>query len=423
MYTKASLSQLFASLALLRKHESLLVICIVSFVSAGATGLLNPVLSLYVREYGVNTAFVGIFMTSFAVGRVLITIPSGRAVDRWGSKELLIAGALVEMAGAIGLIIATSYPQLVAARLVQGIGSGLFMSAAMIRVAELSSLAERGRFSSLYQASILLALTLTPGIGGAIANAFSIRATIAANVALEALVAAIVLWRVARHRDHVRREPSDSSAPAAPSLTPSIRAMLLNRNFMLIALAAFLVFVARSGARDTLLPLYADSHVGLDAAAVGMIFSLISLGNLVAIPVAGTVADRFGRKPPIYVGLLFNGLALLLITVSTSYVVFIVGALMMGVAKGLSEPTSMIYVADIAPVGYYGAAFGLFLTLRDLGLFVGPVILSWIADASGLQLPFLLTGGMLIVMTLLFWLGADETYSSKVRSAIELSKP
>lgn len=397
-----------------RAHKLLLVVCFAAFLNSGATGLTSPILALYPREYGANTFFIGLFMTSFAMGRMLITMPTGRLSDRYGTRRIMILGAVCDCLGAVCLAFAPSYPLLVTARLMQGIGSGLFMSAATIQVAQLSSVQDRGRVTSLFQGSIFLGLTLTPFIGGSLATTLGIRAPILGYAAIEALAVLIVLMgirlpRQADDPDVPKPETSTGKADSKPDST-TVRSLLQNRDFALIAIVGFLIFVGRSGARDTLLPLYGETIVGLDAAELGVIFTLLSLMNFLAIPVAGMLADRVGRKLPILIGLALNALCVLMLSMGANGALFVMSALIMGTAKGFSEPATMIYVTDITPQRHYGRSFGLFLTLRDAGLLAGPIVLSGIADAAGLQVPYLLSGVAFVFVALMYGLMAREPH-------------
>jgi MFS transporter, DHA1 family, multidrug resistance protein len=403
----------------LRSRRWLLVICLAAFLTSAGMGLTNPILSLYAQGFGISTALVGFFITTYAIGRVLVTIPAGRAADRWGRKVPMVIGAILATLGSLALAMATEYTQLVLARLLQGIGSGIYMSAAFLVVADLSAPAERGKLASIFQGSILLGLTVSPSIGGLLADMIDIRAPLYGHAFLALIVAVLILgwfpkqWGQLNVAAPERDESADQDEEPPPQpdtmAAPVTRELLLDRNFLLIALSGFLIFVARAGSRDTLMPLIGNQELGLDTTALGLIFTLIALLNLVMIPLAGIVSDSLGRKPAVLLGLMLNALALFAIGMSSSYEWFLLGALLMGAGKGFGEPSSIVYVTDISPTGRYGTAFGLFLTMRDMGLFVGPLLLSWIADLGGLRLPFIVNGLAMVATAALFALVARET--------------
>lgn len=393
----------------LRSHSWLPIVCLAGFLSSSGMGLTNPVLSLYANDFGVSTSLVGFFITTFAVGRVLATIPAGRAADRWGRRKLLLLGAVILSTSSFALASATTFLQLLMFRLLQGVGSALYMSSALLVVADRASPSERGRSNAFFQGSILLGLTISPAIGGLLATSFGIRAPFYGH-ALLSIVIILFAWRwfPSSHRMQPVQAATQSGDVTAP--VESITARLLSdRNFLLISLAAFMIFIARAGSRDTVLPLLSKEALALSAAALGFLFTLIGLLNLLAIPLAGWVTDRFGRKPAVVLGLALTAVSLGILAIASSYTWFVFGALLLGMGKGFGEPSSIVYVTDITLRGSFGRSFGLFLTLRDLGLFIGPVLLGWLADYFNLRLPLIINSSALIVTALIFAFLAKET--------------
>lgn len=393
----------------LRSNHWLLIVCVAGFLSSSGMGLTNPVLSLYARGFGVSTSLVGFFITTFAIGRVLVTIPAARAADRWGRRKLLLLGTLFVAVGSFALASATTFPQLLFFRLLQGVGSAFYMSAALLVIADKASASESGRSNALFQASILLGLTVSPIIGGAVASSFGIRAPFYVQAALSVVIVLFAWrWFPGGFLSQIQNQPPPVAVKASSERSPT-RALLSDHNFLLISLAAFMIFVARAGSRDTILPLLSTEILALSTTALGFIFTLISLLNFLAIPIAGWIADRFGRKPSVILGLVLTGLSLGILAAASSFTWFLVAAILMGMGKGFSEPVSIAYVTDITLRGKFGTSFGLFLTLRDLGLFIGPVLLGWLADYFNLRLPLVFNGIALMATAALFALLAKET--------------
>ena len=390
---------------------------------AASMGLTNPVLSLYVKGFTESTFLVGFFFTTFALGRTLVTLPASHASDRWGRKLPIVAGALIEAVGSWGIAFAPNYQLLILTRLIQGIGSGVYTSGAFLVVADLTTPQERGRVNSLFQGSILLGLTISPVIGGVMAKQLGLRAPIALGAFLGLATALLVLIRFpsALGKTNLRQSESTGVEWLAPE-PEGVREKVLNPNFILITLAAFFIFVARAGSRDTLLPLLGHDLLGLDESVLGLLFTLIALFNLITIPLAGYISDTRGRKPAVSLGLALNGLALLLIAASHSQAVFFLGSLILGAGKGFGEPTTVVYVTDVSPSKRYGTSFGLFLTLRDLGLLVGPVVLGKLADLVNLRFPLYANALSMLVLTLVFGFLAAETLKKPARRTLDSEK-
>lgn len=410
---RAALRPLLAA----REHNRLLIIYAAAFLLSLGMGLTSPVVSLYAQSLGVSTSLVGVYITTFALGRILVTIPAGRAADRCGRRSLLGVGPLIIATAALGQALAPSYAPRLAFRLVDGLGSGLVMSAIYLSAADLTTPSERGRITGLFHTALLGGLTLGPAIGGVLAEGFGLAGPFF-GTALLSLIIAPVLWLSLQELPRVAAQAETTAAPAAPRSSTAKPAgepanaagpLWVDPNFVLVALAGFVTFFARAGARDTILPLLGHAELGLGAPQLGVIFTAMAAMNLVAVPVGAQMTDRVGRKPTIFIGLMIIAGSSLLLAMTPSTLGFVLGALLMGFGKGFSEPASMVYMTDISSAGRYGASYGLFLTLRDVGLLAGPVVLSRIADLSNLRLPLLLNGGVTLAVSVLFVSLAHET--------------
>ena len=138
-------------LAPIRTHPELLPILLLLTLVMSGTGIVSPILSLYAATFQVGTTMVGMIVTTFGIGRLLADLPAGVLSQRFGRKPLLCAGPAILMAGAIGAALAGSFATLLACRLVQGIGSGIYMTTSAAAMADISKPGERCRVMAVYQ--------------------------------------------------------------------------------------------------------------------------------------------------------------------------------------------------------------------------------------------------------------------------------
>ncbi len=62
------------------------------FLSLGM-GIVNPILPLFARTFDVTFSVAALVVTATGVGRLLIAIPSGIAMDRIGRRPIILIGA------------------------------------------------------------------------------------------------------------------------------------------------------------------------------------------------------------------------------------------------------------------------------------------------------------------------------------------
>jgi MFS transporter, DHA1 family, tetracycline resistance protein len=152
-----------------------------------------------------------------------------------------------------------------------------------------------------------------------------------------------------------------------------------------------------------LLPFYAQTF-GASPLAIGMLFAVFSVSQLVAAPLLGDLSDRYGRRPLLIFSLAGTVLSFVMLALAQSLSMLFVARIIDGLSGG-NISTARAYVADVtAPkdraraFGFMGAAFG-------LGFILGPAlsgVLSHISYAAPIWTAAALT--LAAVMVAWWWL-------------------
>ena len=133
-----------------------------------------------------------------AVGYLLasatITPVYGRLGDRHGRRDMLLAALAVFTLGSLACALAQTLPQLVAARVLQGLGGGGLMTLSQALIGELVAPRERVKFQGYFALVFTTSSIVGPVIGGVVVSHFSWRWLFLANLPL----AAIAAWRLMR---------------------------------------------------------------------------------------------------------------------------------------------------------------------------------------------------------------------------------
>ncbi|WP_423456682.1 MFS transporter [Ottowia sp. VDI28] len=360
---------------ILRAQPALIVIM---FSVAGhmiMNGALVPMLSVYAGSFGVTAIAIGMVMTVFGVGRLLADIPAGLLAEKHGRRRWLWLGPLIAGAASLGAALTQDYQWLVALRFMQGIGSGIYMTVAAIVCADLSTPATRGRVMALYQAAVLTGAGLGPAIGGWSADLGGVHATFWISALMAFGTAAFVLLCM----PETRQLSSESAAHAEPGSGHGMGALLAVVKAMpllMLLLVNFSVFFSRSGGQWTALPLLGIERLGLGAGQLGTLLALSSLLNLVALPWAGTLGDRFGNGVIIMASSLLTVLALVLVAVAVDVTMFSLGTVLFGIAGSFVAPAIAAFAAQHAPNAQFGPTMGVLRFGGDLGFVCGPVLLG-----------------------------------------------
>ena len=85
--------------------------------------MLPPLLPVIAGEWALGHVQVGLINAVYAVGRLAGSYPTTRIRARWGTRAALFPGLLGLVAGAVGCALAPTFPGLLVARLVMGLGA------------------------------------------------------------------------------------------------------------------------------------------------------------------------------------------------------------------------------------------------------------------------------------------------------------
>ena len=408
----------------LADNEILLVLCSTTAVVMMGHGIISPILPLFAQTFGVGAALAGLSISIFGFARLITNLPAGLISDRYGRRILLVGGPVVVCVSSILSGLAPDFWTLIAFRFIAGVGSAMYMTGAMVMLADITTPGNRGRVMSLYQGSILIGVSLGPAVGGGVAELFGVRAPFHVVGVLAGLGAVWSFVRMPANPDQITLGDSETYGVEAESpydddyddsFSPSrgtfsvVRALLARPEFALVCVLNMSIFLTRTGGRLTIVPLIAEEEIGLSFGELGAIFTMMTVLNLMMLLPVGTILDRYGRKSVILPSALMMGAGLCLFAVSTQVSTFVLAAIILGIGSGILGPAPAAYAADVAPEQARGLAMGLFRTFGDIGFVLGPVGLGLLADLAGFTFALVFDAVLLVAFALMFVLFARET--------------
>jgi DHA1 family multidrug resistance protein-like MFS transporter len=407
------------ALTVLRQNELMVTLCVqVALIMVGLS-MVSPILPLYGREFGVNDALIGLIVSAYPIARLMTNTPAGRLADRFGRRPFLQGGMCFTAVASVVCGLAPNYPTLLFGRFLEGIGSALFITSAQATIADFSTPDNRGRLMSTFQGSFLLGSTAGPTVGGLIAGGFGARGVffVYAVMALLALG-----WANLRRNTYPKFERETATAQqgaASPRRASPFAAwkFLAESSFFAICLLTMAQFFTRTGTRTTALPLLGADRYHLGEEAIGGILTLVTLGNLVCLPIAAWMVDNLGRKAAIVPSTLLSGISIFCIILSPNVFFFTLSVVLFGMSTGIAGPAPNAFVADLAKGQGVGARLGVYRSFGDIGFILGPICMGVVSDRFGYN-PALTVNATLIVATgILFAVVAKETGGRKLRAA------
>lgn len=343
-----------------------------------------PLFETFQREYGVSPATLGLLFTLLMLVYAGMQFPSGAMADRLGSVRVVTGGVLVLAVGAFGLAVTQSFPVLVGAMLLVGLGTGVHKTVAVTLLARtypdrlgrtLGTMDAIGGLGGVVApGAVLLALSMTVGWPGLFL----------------VIGAASVLLAVA----FVRRAPSREAA--GDDGDPSGEGSATVREYLAVLrvprVAGFvLVIVAYSFAFNGLvafLPLFLSAGKGLSAGTTGGLYAALFAVSLVQ-PLTGGLSDRFGRFALMVGTLGTASVALGALLLDVPLVVVALLVVLIGLGGHGFRPVREAHLMDVLPAGVGGGSLGVVRTVMMGVGAISPAVVGLLAEVSSYATAFL----------------------------------
>lgn len=362
---------------------ALIVVCLALFTDMLIYGMVVPLVPTYARTFGVSQGMIGLLFGSYAAALFLATPLFGLLADRVGRRGPLLWGLLGLAAATLLFAFAGSFPLLLLARVLQGISGAATWTAGLALLADVAPPQTRGRTMGLAMSAMALGTLVGPTFGGFLYEwgGYRLPFLIAAGIALLDGLARMLL---------LTNPPYQRGAHTTLWHFARDRRMLLLNG--VVALGAGVITLL-----EPTLPLHLERQLGASPGMIGLLFGAITLAYALTSPLAGALADRWGRMPVMLFGVIGVGLLLPLVVLPTTLlltagVLFLLGMLI----APLLTPT-MAELADTVDSygqGGYGAAYAIYNVAYAAGMMFGPVSGGLLAQVFGLTTALIVFGGI-----------------------------
>ncbi|GDY32873.1 MFS transporter [Gandjariella thermophila] len=384
------------------------VLVATAFVVAVGFGVVAPALPVFAASFNVGVTAASMVVSAFAFVRLAFAPVSGRLVSLVGERPILVAGILIVALGTGSCAFAGAYWQLLVLRSLAGTGSTMFTVSALGLLVRLSPPHQRGRANGLWATGFLVGNVAGPILGGGLVHV-SLRLPFLAYAA-SLIVAALVAWVFLRNSTPAARESGEQRT------TLGVRQALRHPAYRAALASNFANGWAVFGVRISLVPLFVAESLHRDQGLAGVAMSVFAGGNVLALLVAGRLADGLGRKPMACTGLAVAAAGTIWLGFTHGVPAFLAASAVAGVGAGLLNPAQSAAVADVLGTrARGGGVLACFQMLADVGSIVGPLVAGLAVDTLSYPAAFAVTGAM-AVLALLTWLAAPETLPAPSRS-------
>ena len=375
-----------------------------------AFGFLSVVLTLYLDACGLDARAIGLVLTFALAGDAALSLLITTTADRVGRRRMLVAGALLMMAGAVAFASTTDATWLVVIAAIgvfspSGSEVGPFLSIEQASLAQLVAPERRTRVFARYVLVGSFATAAGALVGGAAAAAMQ-RSGISALQSYRILLWAyavcglVLLVLFVRLSHRVEAAVVRSGVRRVLGLHRSRKAV--TRLASLFALDAFAGgFIVQS-----LLAYWFHTRFHMDIAALGGLFFAANLLAGISALFAARIAERVGLINTMVVTHLPSNVLLCLVPLMPNATLAVIVLLVRASISQMDVPTRQSYTIAIVDPDERSAAAGVTGIARSVGASFSPALSGLLmATAASASLPFFIAGGLKIVYDLLVYHG------------------
>ena len=348
------------------------------FLLIAATNILTPLLPDIRTDFAVSITTAGLVVGAYGLARLAVDLPAGFLADTVGHRRLSVIAIVVLLVASVVGFLAGSVEQLILARVGSGFAVGILATVILSALSSTATPANRGKVMSLFHVANNTGIALYPLIGGVVGVVFGWRATFAVTIAL-AVVAAILLLPLLLRLDPGRNGKGGGGGgdPARVLHGRQRRIAVLVTDFGVVA-----NMIHRHGFRNTILPLYAATALGLGGISIATAIALMSITGLLVATPGGMLGDRIGRRRVIMAGLSAVAVGDLVFLLTGDLWTFLAAAALIGFGDFFTSSQTALLSEVVPPEGRTKAMSG-YRFSADLGALLGPVVLAAIMDARG----------------------------------------
>ena len=180
----------------------LFALCLAALIINVDVTIVNVALPSLVRQLGATTTSLQWIIDAYTLMFAALILAAGSLGDRVGRKGILLLGLGVFGAGSLAGSFASTSGQLIAARVVMGIGAAAIFPATLSLIANVfTDRAERAKAIGLWGATTGAGVAAGPIVGGWLLGRFWWGSVFLFMVPLAAAVALLVAWAVPTSRD------------------------------------------------------------------------------------------------------------------------------------------------------------------------------------------------------------------------------
>ncbi|HSK12480.1 MAG TPA: MFS transporter [Phnomibacter sp.] len=367
-----------------------LLVLINAFVGA-MVGIERTIFPEFAKNvFGIEAAAATLsFIVAFGIVKAFSNYFAGRLANFIGRRNLLILGWSLALPVPFLLLYAPTWNWVIFANVLLGIHQGITWSTNVLMKIELAGEKDRGLAMGLNEFAGYLAVAVAAFVTGWMAGRYGVRPyPFYLGIAIAVIGLLLTASFVRDTPGHALTEEKDHPMPRLksivwqttwghPNLGTITQAGLMNNLNDGMVWGLLPMWLASKG--------YTLTQIGWVAAVYPAVWGISQLYT-------GRLGDKMNKKTLLQWGMWLQGLAILLIAISTEFWQYLVLAAILGWGTAMVYPNFLSGIAENTHPADRPQSLGIFRFWRDMGYAIGALLTGVIADKLGFSSAIYLVG-------------------------------
>lgn len=388
--------------------KDFIIVSTINFLLTLVFYLLMVSISVYaVEQFSASTSQAGLVTGIFIIGALIGRLLTGRIIDKYGRKRILLFGLIVFTLTTILYFGINSLSFLMVNRLLHGIGLGIASTATGTIVAQIIPAERRGEGVGYFSLSATLATAIGPFLGIYLKQHTTFEVIFSFCIALGAVsFLTAFLLKIQNEQSHTPVESEKNKVKLSSFIEPKAIPIAIVMMLGALCYSSVLSFIT----------FYSEEIQLVEAAS--FFFVVYAAAVLVSRPFTGRLLDLKGSNIIMYPCLLVFALGLLLLSYANNGFILLLAGAIIGLGFGNIQSTTQAIAVKVTPPHRIGLATATFFIFLDVGFGIGPYVLGMIIPFTGYRNLYLIMSILVLALIVVYYFMHGKKDSLEMRNKL-----
>ncbi len=380
--------------------KDFIFVCLSNFFVALNFYILATAFPLYVKDIlNGNTQQMGLAITIYSIGIVLIRPFSGQWVDRFGKKKMAVVGLVIFLIASFSYFGAMGIILFLVIRFLHGMSYAVASTATNTIASSLIPISRQGEGVGYFSMFTSLAMVIGPACGLFLWEDKNITVLLLAGGIISALS---LLFAIAMRVTQQKQNSTELVQNTEPTKKKRIHwSDFIELKALPISLLAFLLAFSYSSLSGFLASFTAEIN---QTQVASLFFVVFAMMIVLFRPIVGKIFDKYKEHYLYYPAILMFAVGLLMLSQAHSGKMVLFSGLIMGIGYGALFSCFQALTVKLSPIHRRGIATATFLLFFDSGYGLGSYFMGLIASFVNYSMMYAVAGIITLLSVILYYL-------------------